>query len=182
MIANALGTVFRRKTYLLLAIAVATFVFAFAVWLPNIHLLFSIAADPMVPVSVKFTLPLELLEAIETNFTLFSASYTIAIAALFGINLAMMVYFLRRKIVEVRQSGVATGFLGVAVGILGIGCATCGSVLLTSGLSLVGASGILLFLPLKGGEFGILGVILLLFSIRLTSKQITNPAICNVKL
>ncbi|MEK7094025.1 MAG: hypothetical protein AAB903_01645, partial [Patescibacteria group bacterium] len=81
-------------------------------------------------------------------------------------------------IVEVRQSGIATGFLGIASGALGMGCAACGSFLLTSGLSLVGASGILVFLPLAGAEFGILGVILISISIYLTAEQIQNPAIC----
>jgi len=42
----------------------------------------------------------------------------------------------------------------------------------------IGASGILAFLPLGGGEFGILGVILLTVSLYLTAKQIQNPMIC----
>ena len=180
MIFQALQKVFRKPLYTLLALIVSAVVFAFAVWFPNISLIVEVMGHPGISFSQKLDLPISLLGSIATNFTLLSASYTIAIALLFGVNLAMTIYFLRRKISEVRQSGVATGFIGLASGVLGMGCAACGSLLLTSGLSLVGASGILAFLPLAGGEFGILGVILLLASIYLIAKQIQNPAICKI--
>lgn len=180
MIFQALQKVFWKPLYALIALVTSAVVFAFAVWFPNISLIVEIMGHPGISFSQKLDLPISLLGSIATNFTLLSASYTIAIALLFGVNLAMTIYFLRRKISEVRQSGVATGFIGLASGVLGMGCAACGSLLLTSGLSLVGASGILAFLPLAGGEFGILGVILLLASIYLIAKQIQNPAICKI--
>ncbi|MFA6270360.1 MAG: hypothetical protein WC657_04085 [Candidatus Paceibacterota bacterium] len=130
--------------------------------------------------SQKFDLPISLLGSIVTNFTLLSASYTIAIAILFGINLSMLVYFLRRRVAEVKQGGIATGIFGITSGVVGIGCAACGSFLLTSILSLVGASWILSFLPLRGAEFGILGVILLSTSLYTTAKKIQNPVICKI--
>lgn len=178
MVFQALQKVFRKPHYALLACATSAAVFMFAVWLPNIPLIVRVMGHPGIPLSQKLDLPISLLGSIATNFTLISASYTIAIAVLFGINLAMIVYFLRRKIAGVRQNGIAAGFLGIASGALGMGCAACGSFLLSSGLSLVGASGILSVLPFAGGEFGILGVILLGVSIRLTAKQIQNPAVC----
>lgn len=180
MVFQALQKVFRKPLYVLLALVTSAVVFAFAVWFPNLKLIVEIMGHPGISFLQKFDLPISLLGSIATNFTLLSASYTIAIALLFGVNLAMTVYFLRRKISEVRQSGVATGFIGFASGVLGMGCAACGSLLLTSGLSLVGASGILAFLPLAGGEFGILGVILLSVSIYLIAKQIQNPAVCKI--
>lgn len=166
--------------YALLALITSAVVFAFAVWFPNLPLIVKIMGHPGISLLQKLDLPISLLGSIATNFTLLSALYTIAIALLFGVNLAMTIYFLRRKVSEVRQSGVATGFIGLASGVLGMGCAACGSLLLTSGLSLVGASGILAFLPLAGGEFGILGVILLLISIYFIAKQIQNPAVCKI--
>lgn len=166
--------------YASLALGTSLAVFAFAVWLPNIRLIASIIAHPGIPLSQKFDLPLNLLGSIATNFTPLSASYTIAIAVLFGINLAMIVYFLRRRAAEVKQSGIAAGFFGIASGVVGMGCAACGSLLLTTILSFFGASGILAFLPLRGGEFGILGVILLAVSLNATAKQIQNPAVCKI--
>ena len=180
MLAKAFTTVFRNKRYTLFSIVVALIVFVFATWLPNMRLLFSIITDSTIPLSDKTTFPLRLLLSITTNFTLLSASYTILTAILFGIDVAMLTFFLKRKVNEVRQNGLTTGFLGVVSGILGIGCAACGSFLLTSVLSFFGASGLLLLLPLQGQEFGILGVVLLSVSLYLTAKQIQNPALCKI--
>lgn len=180
MVTQAIQKVFRKPVYVILALIVSALVFAFAVWLPNIRLVASIVSSPDVPFASKLELPLSLLGSITTNFSVLSASYIVAIAILFGVSLAMIVYFLRRRVAEVRQGGFVTGFLGIASGTIGIGCAACGSFLLTSGLTLVGASGILTFLPLAGGEFGILGVILLIVSIHGTAKQIQNPGVCKI--
>lgn len=180
MVIQALQKVFRKPMYIFLALITSLVVFAFAVWLPNIPLIVKVMGHPGIPLTQKLDLPISLLGSIVTNFTLLSASYTIAIALLFGVSVAMTVYFLRRKISEVKQAGIATGFLGVASGVVGVGCAACGSFLLTNGLALIGASGVLAYLPLAGGEFGILGVILLSVSIYLTAKQIQNPAVCKI--
>lgn len=180
MLFQALQKVFRKTSYMLLALTTGIVMFAFAVWLPNIRLIATIIGSSDVSFSQKLGIPASLLGSIATNFTLLSASYTIAIAVLFGVNLAMVVYFLRRKISEVRQSGITTGFLGVMSGVIGVGCAACGSFLLTSGLAFIGASGVLAFLPLAGGEFGIIGVFLLSISIYLTAQQIQNPTVCKI--
>ena len=177
---RALQKVFRKLTYAILALCASVVVFAFAVWLPNISLIVKVMGHPGISFSQKLNLPISLLSSIVTNFTPLSASYTIAVAVLFGVNLAMMVYYLRRKIDEVAQSGITTGFFGIVSGVVGMGCAACGSFLLTSILSLFGASWILSFLPLGGGEFGVLGVILLSVSIYLIAKQIQNPAVCKI--
>jgi hypothetical protein len=180
MLIQALQKVFRRPTYLILALITSMAVFLFAVWLPNIRLIVRVLGSSDIPFLDRLELPLNLIGSIATNFTLLSASYTIAIALLFGINLAMVIYFLKRRIKEVEQSGIATGFLGIASGVLGMGCAACGSFLLTSILTFFGVSGILVYLPLAGGEFGILGVVLLAVSVYMTAKKIENPAVCKI--
>ena len=180
MVFQALQKVFQKPIYVLFALTISFLVFAFAVWLPNIPLIISVMGHSGISLSQKFNFPISLLSSITTNFTLLSASYTIALAVLFGINLAMIVYYLKRRVAEIKQSGITTGFFGIMSGILGIGCAACGSVILTSILTLFGASGVLISLPLRGGEFGILGVVLLLFAIYTISKQIQNPAVCKI--
>lgn len=180
MIARALKTVFSKLAYVLLALGTSAAVFVFAVWFSNLSLITHFLGLPDTTLWQKLYLPLTLLGSIVTNFTWLSASYTIAIALLFGINLAMIVYFLRQKIVQVREMGITAGFFGIASGAIGIGCAACGSFLLTSALSLIGATGILNVLPLHGGEFGILGVILLLLSISLTARNVSNSAVCKI--
>lgn len=180
MVVQALQKVFRKPAYLVLALIVSASVFVFAVWLPNLRLILSIVSSPDISLSSKIELPLSLLGSIATNFTLLSASYTIVIAILFGMYIAMVIYFLKRRIREVGQGGIATGFLGITSGVLGVGCGACGAFLLTSFLSLVGAGGILTFLPLQGSEFGILGVILLAIALYATAKQIKNPSVCKI--
>ncbi len=166
--------------YVLLALITSAAVFAFAVWLPNLSLIVKIMGHPGITLSQKLSLPASLLGSIVTNFTPLSATYTIAIAILFGMNVAMIAYFLKRRIDDVRQAGFGTGFLGITSGVLGMGCAACGSFLLTSILSLSGTSWLLSYLPLAGGEFGILGVILLAISLYLTAEKIQNPAVCKI--
>src|SRR3989344_425756 len=172
MLFRALQKAFQKPTYVFLALSLSAMMFAFAAWLPNIRLITSVVNSSDASFSQKLGIPLSLLGSISTNFTLLSASYIIAISMLFGVSMVMMIYFFRRKISEVEQSGIATGFLGVASSVVGVGCAACGSFLLLRGLSLIGASGILATLPLGGGEFGLLGMFLLSFSIYLTAKQI----------
>ncbi len=177
---QALQKVFGRPMYVLLALITSAAVFAFAVWLPNLSLIVKIMGHPGITLSQKLSLPASLLGSIVTNFTPLSATYTIAIAILFGMNVAMIAYFLKRRIDDVRQAGFGTGFLGITSGVLGMGCAACGSFLLTSILSLSGTSWLLSYLPLAGGEFGILGVILLAISLYLTAEKIQNPAVCKI--
>lgn len=135
---------------------------------------------PGISFSRKLNLPISLLGSIATNFTLLSASYTVAIAILFGMDVAMLLYFFRRKVYDARRAGVATGLFGITSGVFGMGCAACGSLLLTSMFSLIGASGILVLLPLKGGEFGILGTLLLTMTLYTIAKQIQNPVTCKI--
>lgn len=181
MLIQALQKVFKKPAYVVLALVVSALVFVLAVWLPNIRLVAGIVISPDVPFITKLELPLSLLGSIGTNFTVLSALYTITIAILFGVYIAMLTYFLKRRIKEVGQSGVATGFLGITSGVLGVGCAACGSFLLTS-LTLVGASGVLAFLPLGGSEFGIIGAVLLALAIYMTAKKIIDPLVCKVEV
>jgi len=181
MVIQALQKVFRKPAYVILALVVSALVFVFAVWLPNIRLVAGIVISPDVPFASKLELPLSLLGSIATNFTLLSASYTIVIAILFGVYIAMITYFLKRRIKEVGQGGVATGFIGITSGVLGVGCAACGSFLLTS-FSLVGAGGVLTLLPLGGSEFGIIGAVLLASAIYMTAKKIIDPLVCKVEV
>lgn len=180
MLFQSLQKVFRKLQYLILTLIISAAVFAFAVWFPNLSLIVRIMGHSGVSLSQKINLPLSLLGSIATNFTLLSASYTIAIAILFGMNVSMIMYFLQRRVDKVKRAGMATGLFGITSGVIGVGCAACGSFLLTSVLSLAGASWILSFLPLRGAEFGILGVILLFASLYMTAKKIQDPAVCKM--
>ncbi len=181
MLLQALIKVLKRPAYTTLALCISAAVFVFFVWLPNLRLLWSFFQSGATIIE-KLHLALSLLGSISTNFSLFSASYTITIAILFGVYVALLVYFLRKRVVEASQRNLVAGggMVGIISGIFGVGCAVCGSFILTTILGFTGASAVLAFLPLKGGEFGILGVILLAASIYMTAKQIENPTVCKI--
>ncbi len=61
-------------------------------------------------------------------------------------------------------------------------CAACDSVIITGLLPLAGASGVLAFLPLRGGGFGIVGIVLLATSIAFISKKIAATLVCAPQL
>ena len=170
--------IFTNARAALLALAVATLVFVLAIWLPNFRLLFLIWMDASVSLGDKFALPLSFLPSIATNFTLLSASYTIAIAVLAGINASLMVHLIRTR--STFGGGAVLGASGIFTGALGVGCAECGSLILTSLAGTVGGISVLAFLPLRGGELGIIGVALLGTSIYLLVKQITKPLVCEL--
>lgn len=174
----AFSEVFVNTSCIALASALAIAAFLFAVWLPNLGLMGEVFSAGSTPLVTKFKIAISLLGGIGTNFSTLSAGYTIAIAALFGVNIAMIVYFLKRTRVRLARQDVAAGLGGLASGALSIGCAACGSFILSTALSSFGAVGALAILPLRGGEFGILSVVLLLVSLTLTAKKIAAPFIC----
>lgn len=87
----------------------------------------------------------------------------VLVAALLGVDVAMVGYHLREFGLGLQQGG--SGVVGVVLGTLGTGCAACGSALLVGLLSLVGLPGSLLVLPLDGLEFTLLGLVTLVLSI-----------------
>jgi hypothetical protein len=174
----ACAEVFARFPYLALAGVLAVAAFLFAVWFPNLELIGEIFGTPDVPAAIKLQIMLSLLGGIVTNFSPLSAGYTVAIAVLFGINTAMIVYLLKQKRAVAAGQNIAIGSGGVASGAIGIGCAACGSLVFSTVLSSFGAAGALALLPLQGEEFGILGVVLLLVSIVFMSRKIAAPVSC----
>ncbi|KKR14952.1 MAG: hypothetical protein UT42_C0013G0003 [Candidatus Falkowbacteria bacterium GW2011_GWA2_39_24] len=176
---NIFTQILRRPPYLVISIVTSLIIFVFLVWLPNLRLIVTVlTSDTTLVQRLKF--PISLLGSIITNFSILSATYTIAIAMLFGINITMIIFFLKRRLKNIRQTGVTIGFLGLISGIFGIGCTACGSFLLLTLLTWLGAGTLIKLLPLQGGEFGILGIFLLLLSIYLTARQINKPITCKI--
>ncbi len=181
MVTAGLKQVFARGSYILLAATTGLAVFILATWLPNLGLVWQIAASASIPFSDKVNVLTALIGSIGTNFTVFSALSTVAIAALFGANVATIAYFyrLRRQLVsKAGQTGAAASLGGLASGLFGVGCAACGTFVLSPVLSFVGASGFIALLPFGGEEFGVLGVALLGYSLVLTARKIGEPLAC----
>jgi len=163
--------------YIAIAGVLAIAAFLLAVWFPNLGLIGQIWGSGAA-FAAKLGITISLLGGIGTNFSVLAGSYTVAIAALFGITSAMIVYLLKRRRTAVTGQDIALGAGGVASGAIGVGCAACGSLVVSAILPSIGAAGGLAALPLGGEEFGVLSVALLLLSLVLISKKIADPTIC----
>lgn len=174
-------TILRQPRALLLTGAIAWLIFTGAVWLPNVSLIMTVLGSSA-SITDKLVFLGTLYQSIGSNFTVVSATYTILIALLFGVQITLLHYYIRAsRTGRASLSGVSgAGLGGLVAGIFGIGCAACGTFILTTVLSLIGAAGLLSFLPLQGEEFGVLGVGLLLYSIWLLLKRIAAPQVCPI--
>ncbi|MBI1970963.1 hypothetical protein HYS47_04400 [Candidatus Woesearchaeota archaeon] len=114
----------------------------------------------------------------------------VVIAILTGMVAAFLTYYFRRiqrnSRVEtaattsggssIQGGSISAGSLGALLGIAAPACPACGIGL----FSLLGYSGLLAVLPFRGKELGVIGIILLLFSIVSISNKI-NGRTCQVK-
>lgn len=171
----------RNIGYISLALIVSAFVLATAILLPNSALLTLVWASKSMTVLGKFLLTMSLLGSLTTNFSPLSALTTVSISLLVGVNVALMLFLYRRQKRSMTRGNVATTSLGALFGMFSVGCAACGSLILTSFLGVVGGVGILTFLPLRGQEVGILGVLILGYTTFLLIRTIIRPLICKIK-
>lgn len=174
----AFGQVFVNPSYASLAGVLAVLVLLLAVWFPNFGLIGEILLGSNAPLAAKLGIVLSLLGGIVTNFSFLSAGYTIAIAVLFGLSIAMTAYLAKQRRIAAAGKGIAIGSGALASGVLGIGCAACGSLVLGVVLPSLGAAGALAALPLNGEEFGMLSVALLFASLLLVSKNVAESIVC----
>jgi len=169
----------RNIGYITLALTVSVFVLATAILLPNVALLLLVWTSESMVVLGKFLITFNLLGSLTTNFSPLSALTTVSISLLVGVNVAMMLFLYRRQKRSMTRGNVVTTSLGALFGMFSVGCAACGSLILTSFLGVVGGVGILTFLPLRGQEVGILGVLILGYTTFLLVRTITKPLICD---
>lgn len=177
-----LRRVFRHGRYVMVAIGVALTAFSAALLLPHWNTLGQVWGSDVVDLKTKVSFFFSLYGTIGSSFTTFSRSVLLLTVILLGINMALLIFYIRRR--QEASGGRAAqlaGVGGVVSAVLGIGCAACGSVILTAVLSFFGAGGLLLLLPFHGVEFGVLGIVLLLVSIRYLIKRINDPTVCTIK-
>lgn len=177
---SVLTRVFSQVRYSLFAFFLFFLGLSIVVILPNLSLVVDVLQLDTISVWSKLTFIASLYGSLASNFTFFSAVVTVVLLVLFAINTSFLVFYLRR--VQSATKGhkrlQAGSTLGVLSGVLGIGCAACGSVILTGLATSLGIAGVITFLPLRGGEFSIAGIVLLFFTIRYLAKKIADPLVC----
>lgn len=178
IIKNSLKLVFSRLSYLILAGVITLLLLLLAIWLPNLKFFKQLLLSNHYSFSAKLDIFWLSLGFLKTNFTPLSRVFTILTAILSGINIALLIFYLKRRFQLVRAAG--PGLIGTLAGLLGVGCTSCGSVILSSIIGISASTSLLSFFPLQGAEFGILGSLIILFSIYLIAKKIQNPLVCKV--
>ncbi len=183
MVLIVLKTVFLHVRYIIGSIGVALAVLSVALLLPNKEVLWQVFSSSAVTLVVKLNLLLSLYGSLFTNYSFFSISSLVITAVLFGINVAFLAYYIRRRQQKAKNTSTHLASIGGLISAaLGIGCAACGSIVLTAALGLFGSGGLILLLPLHGSEFGVLGIILLLWSINNLANRINDPLVCPLDL
>ena len=178
---RTINNILLHPAYIVTSLGVAFTAFAFVIWFPNLAFISSVFENTNVSWGDKIAFLFTLLGSTTTNFTPVSAFSTVLIALLFGIQTALTVYLLRERSLVMAGKSVTASAAGVGTGLLGIGCSACGSLILTAFLPVIGASSVLAFLPLRGAEFGLLGVLIIALSVFFTARYIMRPAVCNPK-
>lgn len=177
-IMTAGAKVFRRPGYGILALAVAVAFLVFTIWMPNLSFITTTLTASRFSLPEKAGILWASLAALSTNFTPLSRTVTITLALLLGVDIALVVFYLRTRVRLDRAAGMGIG--GVIAGLLGVGCASCGTVILSSVLGAGAAAGFLNLLPLQGQEFGFLGIALMLGGIAITARKIEQPLTCAI--
>lgn len=179
MILGVLKKVFENNRYKYIAGVISVLVLSFVLLLPNRELIAQVMGSDSLGLGDKLSFTFGLYEVAFTNFTIWSLMFMLSLAILFGVNLALLTYYIKnRQTGQIGKVGQFTSIAGFVSGLFGIGCAACGSIIITSILTAVGAGGLLLLLPYKGAEFSVLGVVLLIYSNYYLIKKINDPLIC----
>ena len=182
MYKDVLGRVFCHPRYVIGAGLVGFAVVSTGMLLPNVSVVSQVAFSDSITLGAKISFLVSMYGSLFTNFTLYSALYLLLIAILFGINIGLLTFYVRRRQVKANNTTAHMASIGgIVSAALGIGCAACGSVVVTTILGLFGATGFLVLLPFKGAEFGFIGLILLLVSIVYLIKRIDDPIVCPAK-
>ncbi|WKZ29631.1 MAG: hypothetical protein QY323_02775 [Patescibacteria group bacterium] len=170
---SALKETFSTTEGWLVAFGGFAFILLFAAVLSNLKLLGFIAQEDYFSLGLKLKAALQTLWGGRVTFLHKGGPLTLALAVLFGINVAFIVRYMRRQVRMHRAAGASA--LGVLVGLLGVGCAACGSALFAS---LLGTGSALAALPLRGQEFTWLGIALVLLSTFSLARKLVEPEAC----
>jgi hypothetical protein len=129
----------------------------------NLALVGDVVLGGALPLENRIAVLLGLYPFLGTSFSLVQGLALLVIAALLGIDLAMVAYHVREHGLTIESGGGSA--VGALLGTLGAGCAACGPAVLVGLLSLFGAAGALTLLPFEGLELTALAAIALLLSI-----------------
>ncbi len=179
VILSTFKEVFRLPRYSVLAFIFAAMIGVGIIWLSSYRLIWFALSSDIFDWTARLKILWTSLGVFATNLTLAPQIMIVAVAMLAGINIAMLVFYFKRRM-AIQGAAGASGF-GLIVSTLGVGCSACGSVVLYSFFGVATASALVSRLPLRGIEFGILSITLIGTSVYILAKKIQSPVACAVK-
>ena len=129
----------------------------------NLRPVLDLVVGGPLPLDSRLTVLLELYPVVGSVYGPLTSSVLVVLAALIGVDVAMVAYHLREHGLSAREG--STSVVGVVLGTLGAGCAACGTAVLAGLLSLFGAAGLMTLLPLDGLELPLLASVVVVLSI-----------------
>jgi len=158
---KSIKEVFLNKNYIFLTLIFTLFMFIINVIYRNYNLVFS---------NLSLKLLFSLLIGFPQTTTLSGLIILSIIFLLSGIILSLSIFLIKRQIKTKLESS------SIIIAIIAPACPTC-----TLGLfGLLGIGGIITYLPFKGMEIGIIGILLLTISLFYLSKKV-NSNVCELK-
>ncbi len=100
--------------------------------------------------------------------------YILLVSLLLAVNLAAFFYFFRSIHKGFDKKTIGAGLGGGFFALLGAGCASCGTFIATYVLGVIGAQGLLFWLPFGGKEFGVIGILGLFFSLCMICRKVAD--------
>jgi hypothetical protein len=174
-------TILRRRKYQGLFLLTSFIIVSFAILLPHQATIAQFLSSPTLGPLAKAWFVLSLYGSLWTNMSVVQVLYLMAISLLFGLNITLLAYYIRRRQGGQKSTSLnITSAAGMLSAMFGLGCIACGSVVLTAIFGLAGASAIIAFLPWHGTEFGVVGIGLLVISIWYMLKRINDPLVCPI--
>ena len=170
--------VLRSPLQTAIAILVAASTLLFAVWLPNLGLVWNEAVTSSLSPVHRMGFLASMLGALTTTASPVQVATTATLAALVGLNVAGTVALLRSRS---GSGGAGAGLAGATVGLLGVGCSACGVGILSSLLGAGTAASVLAALPLGGLEFSLAGIALLVAAFAVSARRALTPRACDVE-
>lgn len=173
----ALSLVFHdHPHYRYVAALYAIVFYGIANLIPNYGILKFAYLSPTLTITDKWAFLGAALTFVVRSVSMWELALFFSVLIVTGLVGAMGMFLIRRKVTVEHAAG--TSILGIFVGIIGVGCGACGSVVLTSVVGLAASTQIINVLPLKGIEFTLISIALLLFTLVFLSKKLTHPDVC----
>lgn len=145
--------------------------------LGNTSLFASVAISSSLGLFSKITFLLTLVVSAYQNMPLFGVIMIALTAFFFGLNLALVSYYMRTRVDTLRAGGVISGGVGLFAGLFGAGCSACGPLFAAAFVPFLGG-GFLALLPFNGMEISVFGIVLSLVATVFLLRTVRRSQVC----